>query len=139
MAVLAIASLFVAIAIPVYSGFIDRARLAKAIGDIGSISVQIDRFSLNNNDRLPDALNELPMDIPLDPWGREYQYVNIRNAAPGFGGFRKDGKLKVLNTDFDLYSIGDDGASLGPLSAPVSRDDIVRANTGAFIGLGEDY
>ncbi|MDH4073829.1 MAG: prepilin-type cleavage/methylation domain-containing protein, partial [Gammaproteobacteria bacterium] len=52
---------------------------------------------------------------------------------------RKDGSLNPLNTDFDLYSAGADGESAGPLSATKSRDDIVRANNGAFIGLGENY
>jgi general secretion pathway protein G len=79
------------------------------------------------------------MAIPLDPWGNEYQYLNIRAAGGGVGGFRKDGNLNPLNTDFDLYSMGADGSSAGPLSAKKSRDDIVRANNGAFIGLGEDY
>ena len=55
------------------------------------------------------------------------------------GGFRKDGNLNPLNTDFDLYSRGQDGDTAGPLSAQSSRDDIVRANNGAFVGLGEDY
>ena len=44
-----------------------------------------------------------------------------------------------MNSDFDLYSVGNDGDSESPLSAKASRDDIVRANNGAFIGLGEDY
>ena len=79
------------------------------------------------------------MEAPLDPWGRPYEYLNIRTAGPGKGALRKDGKLNPLNTDFDLYSIGKDGMSATPLSAEESRDDIVRANNGAFIGLGEDY
>lgn len=65
--------------------------------------------------------------------------MNIAAAGLGVGGLRKDGKLNPLNTDFDLYSNGRDGDSKGPLSAKASRDDIVRANNGAFIGLGEDY
>jgi general secretion pathway protein G len=52
---------------------------------------------------------------------------------------RKDGKLNPLNTDFDLYSLGRDGESRETLNARPSRDDIVRANNGAFIGLAEDY
>jgi general secretion pathway protein G len=35
--------------------------------------------------------------------------------------------------------MGEDGDSKRPLSVKTSRDDIVRANNGAFIGLGEDY
>jgi general secretion pathway protein G len=134
-----IASLLMTVAVPAYDQFIDRARVARAIGDIGSISIAIERFGIKNNGRLPNFLDELLMDVPFDPWGAPYQYLNIVAAGPGKGAFRKDGKLNPLNSDFDLFSVGADGESMGPLSAAKSRDDIVRANNGAFIGLGEDY
>lgn len=134
-----IASLLMVVAVPAYDQFIDRARVARAIGDIGSISIAIERFGIKNNGRLPNSLDELLMDVPFDPWGAPYQYLNIVAAGPGKGAFRKDGKLNPLNSDFDLFSVGADGESMGPLSAAKSRDDIVRANNGAFIGLGEDY
>ena len=139
MVALVVFSLFAALAVPAYTGMVNRGRVAGAISDVGSIAVEIERFAVSNNDRLPMTLNELPIEIPQDPWGNDYQYLNIRAAGPGKGAFRKDGNLNRLNTDFDLYSMGEDGASAGPLSAKKSRDDIVRANNGAFIGLGEDY
>jgi len=139
MLAVTIASLLMAVAVPAYDQFIDRARVARAIGDIGSISIAIERFGIKNNGRLPNSLDELLMDVPFDPWGAPYQYLNIVAAGPGKGAFRKDGKLNPLNSDFDLFSVGADGESMGPLSAAKSRDDIVRANNGAFIGLGEDY
>ncbi len=140
MITLVVMSLLAALAVPAFGGFVTRAKIARAIGDIGSMAVQIDRFSLNNEDLLPNTLAELSMDIPLDPWGNPYQYLNIRAAGPGvIGAVRKDGSLNPLNTDFDLYSTGKDGDSAGPLSAAKSRDDIVRANNGAYLGLGEDY
>ena len=134
-----IASLLAAVAIPAYDQFVDRAKVARAIGDIGTIGIALERFYLRNNSQLPNSLNELSIEVPLDPWGAPYQYMNIVAAGPGNGNFRKDGKLNPLNSDFDLYSMGEDGDSKGPLSAKASRDDIVRANNGAFIGLGEDY
>lgn len=139
MVTLVIASMLVTLAVPAYDRFISRAKIAKAIGDIGSLSIAIEQFRLNNQDRIPDSLDELAVDIPLDPWGRPYTFLNIRAVVPGKGAFRKDGKLNPLNSDFDLYSRGRDGDSKGPLSAKASRDDIVRANDGAFIGLGQDY
>jgi general secretion pathway protein G len=139
MVSLVVFSLLIALAVPTYTQFVDRAKNAAAVGDIGSLAVEIGRFSVNNNDRLPATLDELPMEVPLDPWGNEYQYLNIRTAGPGNGAFRKDGNLNPLNSDFDLYSAGADGESAGPLSASKSRDDIVRANNGSFLGLGEDY
>ena len=139
MIVLVIAGLLASIAIPAYDQFVDRAKQSRAIGDIGWIAVEIGKYQLKNNNALPADLNELGIEIPLDPWDRPYVYLNIATSGNGVGAFRKDKNLNPLNTDFDLYSIGEDGASSGPLSAKASRDDIVRANNGAFIGLGEDY
>ena len=52
---------------------------------------------------------------------------------------RKDKNLVPVNTDYDLYSMGEDGRSVGPFTAKASRDDIVRANDGGFVGLAADY
>lgn len=139
MIVLVIASLLVAVAVPSYERFAERAHVAQAVGDIGTIAIEIGKFQLRNNNALPLDLAELGIDIPLDPWDRPYVYVNIPAAGPGFAGLRKDKNLVPINTDFDLYSMGKDGMSAAPLSAKASRDDIVRANDGGFIGRGEDY
>lgn len=134
-----ILSLLASIAVPAYDQFVTRAKVAAARGDIARISVKLEEYRLKNENRLPATLDELAMAIPDDPWGRRYEYLNILAAGNGFGGMRKDGKLNPLNSDFDLYSRGKDGASASALSSEASRDDIVRANNGAFIGLGEDY
>ncbi|MCH8866475.1 MAG: type II secretion system protein [Proteobacteria bacterium] len=139
MVVLVISSLLISIAVPAYMQFVQRAKVAGAIGGIGAIALEIGRFQLRNNDALPLTLDDLGVEIPLDPWQQTYEYLNIVAAGPGNGAFRKDGNLNPLNTDFDLYSVGRDGDSKGPLSAKASRDDIVRANNGAFIGLAENY
>jgi general secretion pathway protein G len=139
MVTLVVAGLLATIAIPVYGGFVERARVARAISDIAAISVAVEKFRLANDALPPADLSALPIAIPLDPWKRPYAYFNIATAGPGVGGFRKDGSLNPLNTDFDLYSQGKDGDSKGPLNAKASRDDIIRANNGAFIGSAEDY
>ena len=139
LVVLVIAGLLLTLAVPAYNGYTERARVARAIGEIGAISLAIDRYRLHNDDQLPMALNQLQYDVTNDPSGRPYVYLNIPAAGLGAGGLRKDGKLNPLNTDFDLFSVGRDGAYAGPLSAKKSEDDVVRANNGAFIGLGRDY
>lgn len=136
---LCIAMLLLTLAIPSYEAFVQRAKVTASIGDISELSLAIESFRLRNNDRVPDSLDELGVSVPLDPWGNPYAFLNITTAGPGKGQLRKDGRLNPLNTDFDLYSVGKDGRSALPLSAAHSRDDIVRANNGAFIGLGEDY
>ncbi len=139
MVLLVIAGLFASLAIPAYSQFVDRARTARAIDDIASIGLEIEKFRHVNDALAPIGLAELRVEIPLDPWGRPYAYRNIAAAGSVKGAFRKDGNLNSLNTDFDLYSAGEDGDSTRPLNAKASRDDVVRANNGAFIGRAEDY
>jgi general secretion pathway protein G len=73
----------------------------------------------------------------MDPWGRPYRYLELSAANPG--DVRRDKNLVPINTDFDLYSVGKDGETVTPLTAQKSRDDVVRANNGAFIGLAENY
>jgi general secretion pathway protein G len=137
MVTLVIAALLITLAIPAYDGYVQRARVAKAISDISVIALEIEKFRLKADSPPPPDLNSLPVAVPLDPWDRPYEYLPI--DAGGVGGFRKDGSLNPLNSDYDLYSSGNDGDSQGPLNAKVSRDDIVRANNGAFIGRAEDY
>lgn len=138
MVVVSFVALLMAIAVPSYIQYADRARVSKAIGDISTLEIEIERFRLKSQDRIPNSLAEIGTSLTVDPWGRPYQFLNIRNVV-GKGPLRKDGKLNPLNTDYDLYSIGKDGQTATPLSAQVSRDDIVRANNGAYVGLGEDY
>jgi general secretion pathway protein G len=82
-------------------------------------------------------------DIPwteLDPWGNPYQYLKIEGAPKSvIGSARKDRFLVPLNSTYDLYSKGPDGASKPPLNAAVSRDDILRANDGQYVGLAAGY
>jgi general secretion pathway protein G len=77
------------------------------------------------------------MNLLLDPWGAPYVYLNLDGVPIGL--MRKDQALVPINSDYDLYSKGPDGASVAPLTAVTSRDDIVRANNGSFIGIASDY
>ena len=137
MVVLVVASLLLAIAVPSYNQYTQRARVSAAIGDISKLSLAIEQYRLRNQDRIPLSLDDLGIEIPEDPWGRAYEYLHIPSAAKG--DLRKDGRLNPLNTDFDLYSLGNDGDTAGPVSAAKSHDDIIRANNGSFIGLGVEY
>ena len=102
-------SLFVALAVPAYNNFANRGRVAGAIGDVGSLALAIERFSVNNNDRLPNTLNELPMDIPLDPWGNEYQYEPPMPGQPEPRVYTlgKDGQVggEGENADISNFSL----------------------------------
>jgi general secretion pathway protein G len=133
----AIVAILAAIAVPAYQNYIDRARLLQAANDIGAISTDVARFALDNR-RNPTSLAEVGRDRMRDPWGNGYQYVNHEDPMER-GRFRRDKRIVPINTDFDVFSNGKNGDSLPPLTAKVSRDDIVRANDGAFVGLASEY
>jgi len=137
MLVMVMVGILMAIGYAGYQRVVERMRVSRAIGDIGEIQLTLDKFELNRG-ALPDSLADIGMDARLDPWGAPYQYLNIATVM-GLGDVRKDRNLVPINTDFDLYSMGPDGASVPPLTAAASRDDIVRANDGTFVGKAEDY
>ena len=124
-----------AFAIPAFNGYIERSRTSRAIGDIGSISLQLYRWQLNTQS-FPATLADAGI-VATDPWGRAYAYTRV--AGTPQNQLRKDHNLHPINTDFDLYSLGPDGNSQKPLTAGPSRDDIIRANNGAYIGVAANY
>ena len=91
---------------------------------------------------LPDSLDDIGWGNRLDPWGSPYQYLKFKRNKQGKvipGQARKDRFLVPLNSAYDLYSMGADGDSKGPLTAKASRDDVLRAGDGAFVGLASDF
>jgi general secretion pathway protein G len=134
---IAILGVLVGIAYPSYQQYTERVRIAQAIIDIQGISASVEAYS-NDNREYPADLNEVGKSGMKDPWGNAYRYTNL-GAAKGVGKARKNKNLVPINSDFDLYSMGKDGASVSPLTAKASRDDIVRANNGRFVGLASDY
>jgi general secretion pathway protein G len=136
LAAMAIIGVLAGIAIPKYSDLVERAKVAKAIGDLKAIST--DLLSL---DSLPPSLATINRQTLLDPWGRPYVYLKfaIKKGGPPPSGARKDRFLVPINSAFDLYSMGKDGQSAAPLTAARSRDDVIVANDGGFVGLAKNY
>ncbi|MNV35379.1 Type II secretion system protein G precursor [compost metagenome] len=124
-----------AIAVPSYQAYLQRGKIAAAKADILEISYMLERY-LTFKNAYPTTLAELGA-TRLDPWGAPYRYLSMDGA--NVGQKRKDKSLHPLNSDYDLYSMGPDGQSQTPLTARASRDDIIRANNGGFIGVAEDY
>ncbi|HEY6510404.1 MAG TPA: prepilin-type cleavage/methylation domain-containing protein [Burkholderiaceae bacterium] len=134
---LCIVGVLLAICLPAYQNYRERIRIDQAKHDITVMSGIVANFRQDQR-AYPDSLNDAGLGGMRDPWGNPYGYLNLgdRNAR---GHARKDHSLVPINTDFDLYSMGPDGRSAPPLTARHSRDDIVRANDGAFIGVAADY
>jgi general secretion pathway protein G len=135
--VVAVLAVVAALALPAYASHRERVRIAQAVIDIKGIESALYAYRNDNRD-LPDDLAAVGYQARLDPWGQAYQYTNLTTAR-GNGAARKNRNLSPINSDFDLWSMGVDGQSRGPLTARQSRDDIVRANDGRFVGLASDY
>ena len=123
---------------PRLQGALEKARVARAIGDIDAIGWDILSYEMGEG-QLPNSLALIGRSGTLDPWGNPYQYLPIRGKKPGKGAMRKDRFLVPINSDFDLYSMGPDGKSVAPLTAAASHDDIIRANDGGYVGIAERY
>ena len=137
--VVAVIGILSAVALPTYGAYREKQRITVCKMDIRAIDVALRKYSIENN-RYPDTLNDAGLGGMKDPWGNPYQYLNIADSGKNApGAARKDHFLVPINTDFDLYSMGPDGASAPPLTAKSSRDDIVRANNGQYIGPASEY
>jgi general secretion pathway protein G len=136
MIAMAILAILATLATLLFSTFRERARVARAIAEIQSIQNDITAFQIDQS-RLPVDLSEVNWNTSNDPWGHPYQYTNFQTTPKG--KWRKDKFLVPINSTFDLWSMGPDGQSIAPLTAPVSKDDIIRANDGAFIGKAVLY
>jgi general secretion pathway protein G len=134
--VLAIMAILASIGTTVYSGYKDKSRMRQAIVDILAISVSVEAY-YGDNGSFPMSLADVGKEKLLDPWGNPYQYLNIAAAPPG--AVRKDQFLVPINTDFDLCSMGPDGDTKPPLTANASKDDIIRANDGEYVGPASAY
>ena len=137
MIALLIGMVLVAIAVVGYQNYKERIRVNQAITDIAAMSVTIKHYMMDNQSP-PPSLAAVGLGNKLDPWGRPYFYLDL-TSQQGKGQSRRDKKLNPLNSDFDLYSAGKDGLTQTQLQAHNSRDDIVRARDGKFVGLASDF
>ena len=126
-----------AITIPYLISAKYQAQIARAVADITAIETDIVYYE-SVNGVLPDSLSQTGDDVYVDPWGNPYQYLN-HASVHGHGQERKDRFLVPLNSDYDLYSMGADGQSVGPITAAKSQDDIIRASNGAYVGLASQF
>ncbi len=135
--VMAIMITLAAMGIPAFADALEVAYVGRAIGDIRTLQTEITRYEVQLG-KLPDLLQDVGVTDMLDPWGNPYQYLNFDNVQ-GQGQKKKDKFLVPLNSTYDLYSMGKDGSTSSALTANASQDDIVRANDGAYVGLGSQY
>lgn len=150
--IVALIGTLAALAVPAWHAMRERARVAKAIGDIRAIQTDVLGYEATHQTTPPD-LAAIGRGTLRDPWGNPYRYLSFAHAAPTPPGGGKSGRgrpavppgarldrfLVPINSTYDLYSMGPDGETSPPLTAPQSLDDVVRANDGAYLGLARSY
>jgi general secretion pathway protein G len=136
MVTTAIIGILTSIGVPKYHSFTEGARIARASVEIRALETDIATYQAGVN-TLPPSLAAIGRANLMDPWGNPYQYLVM--AGANRGAVRKDRFLVPLNSDYDLYSNGPDGRSTAPLTSAAGRDDILRANDGAYVGPASKY
>jgi prepilin-type N-terminal cleavage/methylation domain-containing protein len=138
--VMAIISILATIGFIKYSAFIDQTKETKAVADVKQIAQLIEDFK-EVKGRYPFDLSELEKGEFKDPWGNPYLYVNIAEddkKGKDEQKARRDRNQKPINTYFDLWSNGADGDYQQQVNGAKSRDDIIYAWDGEFVGLGKN-
>lgn len=134
IAAVTIISILSGMAIPPIGGSIDKARVARAIGDLRTVAQQLSAL-----DSLPASLTDIGRGDLRDPWGQPYTYVVLLGGSGPPGDPRRDRFMVAINSRFDLYSRGPDGLTDLSLTAATGRDDVVVGNDGGYIGSAAKY
>lgn len=137
MIVAGVAAILFVMAYATYGVFIERARIAAAVADIGEIHIAVQRFDLNAR-RFPTGLDEVGLESLNDPWGNPYQFLSF-DGVEGNGPKRKNKNMVPVNMDYDIYSMGPDGETSTPFTSSAGEDDIVMAGDGQYFGTAGKY
>ena len=113
------------------------AEVAAAVANIRILESELAIY-IESNFEPPETLASIGRAGLVDPWGNPFMYKKLVGVN-GNGGARKDKFQVPLNSDYDLYSMGKDGETRGPLTSPVSHDDVIRALDGSYIGLASEF
>jgi prepilin-type N-terminal cleavage/methylation domain-containing protein len=122
------------LAIPSYDEYVMKAKNNACASELRVIDKAVTAYYIDRS-VLPASLDDVGFGSQLDPWKRRYVYKDhsIVDDVPHKPPLQ-DIAGDVLNLDYDLYSMGVDGASASGFGDPANADDIVRANDGAYIG-----
>jgi type II secretory pathway pseudopilin PulG len=67
-------------AIPNYFSAVESARVAACVAEIRILSREIDLYQMMNNE-YPASLADIKRDQTMDPWGRPYSYLNLKDVV----------------------------------------------------------
>jgi len=80
---------------------------------------------------LPASMRDISLENLRDPWGNLYHYQPVTSASTSI----QDRFGNALNSEYDLYSFGQDSTSTPIAGSQINNDDIVLAGNGDYIGI----
>jgi general secretion pathway protein G len=80
--VLVVIGVFSTLAMVNYLGYVEKARVARAVAEIKNVARVIDGLMIGDGSELPDSLDEVGAGNMRDPWGNPYQYLKIEGGLP---------------------------------------------------------
>jgi general secretion pathway protein G len=80
MIAVAITGILASLAVPTYTDFLYKARIARTVAELHGLAKEIQGFALST-EQYPDTLAQIGRSTLLDPWGNPYQYYRI-NCSP---------------------------------------------------------
>jgi len=138
--VIGIIAALAAMAIPAFNNYINNSKSARAASEIRTLSTEISGYYLDKGSN-PATLADINRANYKDPWKRDYVYYNFAAIpalplplAPAAQAPLKDILTISNNTDYDLYSLGQDGNTAEVAGVTVTDDDIARFNNGGYVG-----
>lgn len=125
-------------AVPAISGYMDNIHNTEAVSRITNLELCLDKYYAENG-KYPDSLARIGKDTLKDPWGRPFVYVPLpkeEKSRRGVGRMARE--HRVINTDYDLYSLGKNGRTDLNINKERCWDDILRAYNGSYAGQAKD-
>lgn len=136
LVVMGILCILVFLSLPLYNELRNKAKVSVCMEDLRTLEKEIYAYSLSNGS-YPVNLTKINRGEMRDPWGNLYIYDRIPHSD-GTDAYVDTGRHDI-NTDFDLYSKGKDGASTLDLTDSSADDDIIHGANGGYVGLGSNY
>lgn len=126
--VVAIIMIIMVLAVPTFGKIKDQAKISRCMSEIRGLEREIAAYATEKGS-YPPGLADINRGELRDPWGSLYVY-----SAPT----REDVGVPI-NTDYDLFSKGENGANVASISDALSIDDVIRADDGVYVGLAIKY
>jgi general secretion pathway protein G len=137
LVVIAIIGILAAGLLPEIFGVINDAKYSRAVQDVNSFFKEATTHRAKTGE-FPSNWSDLGYDHPpVDPWGNEYILNNHDDITPGKR--RSDGPTIPINDNIDIFSPGPDGEWKKSILATPSKDDVILAEDGGYVGKAGDY